>query len=331
MNAVAAFLLPVGVAFAAALPLRRLALRLGLLDHPGPRKLQSRPVPYLGGVAVGLGIAAGVLLQPGRARLLLPVAAILAVGLVDDVAGLRPGRKLVLQVACAVLAVALGSSWALTHVALVDGAISVAWLVALANAFNLLDNMDGLCATVAGVTALGLAALVPAARPLAIPLAGAVAGFLVLNRPPARMYLGDAGSLAIGLAIGCAGLLAAAAQPGPGGLWILGLPVAVALGDTSLVVVSRLLAGRPIQVGGRDHFSHRLRLLGWSERQVLAATAAAAIAGPLMAWMATRFPEPVAWLAALPAAGLAIAWLLLLRLDPYGGARPPAAEVAGAG
>ncbi|HXM54754.1 MAG TPA: MraY family glycosyltransferase [Candidatus Dormibacteraeota bacterium] len=326
MSAAAWFAIPMVVAVACALPLRRLAVRLGILDRPGPRKLQARPVPYLGGAAVLMGTLAGTFLDSRLAGLLVVLVGAQAVGLIDDVAGLGVRGKLLAQLVLAVAAVAFGVTLRVTGVGALDGALTVAWLVGIANAFNLLDNMDGLCATVAAVAALGLAVLAPGARPLALPLAGAVAGFLLVNLPPARMYLGDAGSMTIGFAVGACTVIAAGSASGPGALLRLGLPVAVAVFDTTLVMASRLLTGLPVAVGGLDHFSHRLRLLGWDTRLILLAAALAAGAGPLAAWAATRYPEPVIWVAPLIAVLFAAAWLLLLRIDPY---RPASAREPG--
>jgi UDP-GlcNAc:undecaprenyl-phosphate GlcNAc-1-phosphate transferase len=170
---------------------------------------------------------------------------------------------------------------------------------------------------VAVVASLGLAVFAPAARPLALPLAGAAAGFLLVNLPPARMYLGDAGSLTIGFAVGACTVIGAGTDGGPTALVRLALPVAVAVFDTSLVMVSRLLTGLPLMAGGLDHFSHRLKLLGWDTRLVLLAAALAAAAGPLAAWAASRYPAPITWVAPLVAAVFVLAWLLLLRVNPY--------------
>jgi UDP-GlcNAc:undecaprenyl-phosphate GlcNAc-1-phosphate transferase len=315
------FALPMAVALLAALPLRRVAVRFGILDHPGERKLQASPVPYLGGACVLLGAGVGSLIAPAGPMwgFLALLAGAQALGLVDDVRGLRPRTKLFGQVALALAAIPLGLSLRLTHLAPLDGALTVAWLVGIANAFNLLDNMDGLCGTIAVVACVGLSLLAPSVAPLALPLAGAASGFLVVNLPPARMYLGDAGSLTVGFGVGACTVLVSNTAGGPNGLERLVLPVAIALFDTSLVISSRLRAGRPIQKGGLDHFSHRLRLLlGWDRRLVLAVAALAAAAGPAAAWALGRYPDPVAWLAALIASVFAAGWLaLLLRLDPY--------------
>jgi UDP-N-acetylmuramyl pentapeptide phosphotransferase/UDP-N-acetylglucosamine-1-phosphate transferase len=322
VTAAAWFAIPMAVAVACALPLRRLALRLGLVDNPGPRKLQARPVPYLGGTAVLLGIVIAAAFDRRLTGILLVLAGAQVVGLADDVADLAPRTKLFAQVALAAAAAALGLTLRVTHVGVLDGALTVIWLVAVANAFNLLDNMDGLCATVALVASLGLAVLAPDVRPLALPLAGAAAGFLLVNLPPARMYLGDAGSLTIGFAVGACTVLAAGSASGPGVLLRLGLPIAVAVFDTTLVMASRLLTGLPVMVGGLDHFSHRLRLLGWDRRLILIVAGLAAAAGPLAAWASARYPDPVIWLAAFIAAVFAAAWLALLRIDPYHPAAP---------
>jgi UDP-GlcNAc:undecaprenyl-phosphate GlcNAc-1-phosphate transferase len=317
LSAALPLVLPAAIVAAAAVPLRRLALRLRLLDQPGPRKMQAGPVPYLGGAAVLLGILAGGALHNGGAPLLAVLAGAFAVGLVDDLRGLGPGPKLLAQVGLAAAVVGSGLSLRLTHLAALDAVLTAVWLVGVANAFNLLDNVDGLCASVAAVASLGLALLAPAAGWIALPLAGAAAGFLVYNLPPARMYLGDAGSLTIGFASGAATVLAANTVGGAASLLLLVLPVAVAVFDTSLVIASRTLAGRPIQVGGLDHASHRLLRAGWDLRLVLLIAGAAAALGPLAAWAWSRYPRPVAWLAAPILAAFAVAWLLLLRVDPY--------------
>jgi UDP-GlcNAc:undecaprenyl-phosphate GlcNAc-1-phosphate transferase len=106
---------------------------------------------------------------------------------------------------------------------------------------------------------------------------------------------------------------------------LLALPVAVAIFDTSLVIVSRLLSGRPVQLGGRDHFSHRLRLLGWSQRRILVAAILASAAGAVAARLAVLYPLADAWLAVPIIVAFGGAWLRLLRVDPYSaavGARP---------
>ena len=311
---------------AATLPLRRLALRFEIVDRPGPRKTHAIPVPYLGGVAVLIGLVASVALLR---RSLLPVVVLLALitalGAFDDLRHASVTTKLVTEGSIALAAVMLGFSWHITDSPLLNGGISMLWLVGLSNAFNLLDNMDGLTSCIALVALAGLALLQPAAAALAVPLAACLLGFLIFNLPPARMFLGDAGSLSVGFGVGLATVIAANSAHGLHSLVLLAFPVVVALFDTSLVIVSRLRTRRPIQLGGRDHFSHRLHLLGWSNRKILAAASNATAGGVLAAFLAGTYPDAVAWLAVPIAAGYLSAWWLLLGVNPYlaaEGARP---------
>jgi UDP-GlcNAc:undecaprenyl-phosphate/decaprenyl-phosphate GlcNAc-1-phosphate transferase len=314
------------ISFLATLPLRRLAVRLQLLDHPGPRKLHLEPVPYLGGIAILLGTLAGLLpFHPDFRRLPALLVLVVLLGLFDDIRQASVAAKLVGEVAVAAAAVALGYSWQITDSAPLNWVLTVIWLVGLTNSFNLLDNTDGLSASVAAASLLGLAVIAPATAPASLPLAAAAAGFLVVNRPPARMFMGDAGSLMLGFGVGVATVIAADSQRGLHSVTLLALPVAVAIFDTSLVIVSRLLSGRPVQLGGRDHFSHRLRLLGWSQRRILVAAILASAAGAVAARLAVLYPLADAWLAVPIIVAFGGAWLRLLRVDPYSaavGARP---------
>jgi UDP-GlcNAc:undecaprenyl-phosphate GlcNAc-1-phosphate transferase len=208
--------------------------------------------------------------------LLAGTTIVFAIGLYDDLRELSPAAKLAGQlVAACVLLLAgvrvdVGSA---PPLAAVELALTGIWVVGLTNAFNLLDNMDGLSAGVATIAAsmLALASLATGDATVALlslVAAGAAAGFLVHNFPPARIFMGDSGSLTLGF------LLAALALMGSKGLAsdlffallvpiaILGLPIF----DTSLVAITRRLHGRPISLGGRDHLSHRLVALGLSER-----------------------------------------------------------------
>lgn len=264
-----------------------------------------RPTPVLGGVAifVGFGIAAlagysmapadvalgGAGAAPGPAGMasgLLPWsgwdgliwagALAFVVGVVDDLRDLGPVAKLLGQVAAASLLLASGIMLRLTGVHWADALLSLFWFVAVTNAVNLLDNMDGLAGGIAALAALylGILSLVDggvAFALLAFALAGALGGFLLHNYPPAKIFMGDGGSLFVGIFL--AGL---ALSPTPGlsrGLFaVVAVPVlvlAIPLLDTSLVTVTRLLRGRSIARGGRDHTSHRLVALGIPEERAL--------------------------------------------------------------
>ncbi len=309
-------------------PLRRIALGFRIMDVPGPRKAHREPVPYLGGVAILLGAEVTILLfRPDLWPVLLMLVFVGAVGLLDDLKPLPVGLKLAGEVSVAIAAVGMGFSWHVTDSAPLNDAFSVFWLVGLTNSFNLLDNMDGLAATAAASSLVMIAALVPSTAGLALPLAGAALGFLLINRPRARMYMGDAGSLMLGFGVGVGSITAANTDGGLHSLVILAFPVAIALFDTSLVIVSRLMTGRPVQLGGQDHFSHRLRLVGWSPYVILGVT----VWGSSIAWacaaLALLYPLAEAWLAVPIGLAFVAAWAVLLRVDPYAAANQPRIEV----
>jgi UDP-N-acetylmuramyl pentapeptide phosphotransferase/UDP-N-acetylglucosamine-1-phosphate transferase len=325
-------LLPALVAFAVTLatllPLRRIALGFKIMDVPGPRKAHKEPVPYLGGVAILIGAGVAILvLRPDLWPVLLMLVYVMALGLVDDLKYLPVWLKLAGEVAIAVVAIRLGFSWHITDSAELNGAFSVLWIVGLTNSFNLLDNMDGLSSTAAACSLVMIAALVPSTAGLALPLAAGALGFLVINRPRARMYMGDAGSLMLGFGVAVGTISAANSTRGLHSFVILSFPVALALFDTSLVIVSRLMTGRPVQLGGQDHFSHRLRLVGWSPYVILAAT----VWGSSIAWacaaLALLYPLAEAWLAVPIALAFVVAWGVLLKVDPYAATNQSRIEV----
>jgi UDP-GlcNAc:undecaprenyl-phosphate/decaprenyl-phosphate GlcNAc-1-phosphate transferase len=319
-----------GLTVVACWPLRAIALRFGVLDRPAQRKSHPEPTPYLGGVGIWLGTLAALTLFRSETRRPSLLAAAVALGVADDLLGISVSRKLIAETALAGFAVALGVAWQVTDSPLLNGAVSLLWIVGLTNAFNLLDNMDGLAATVAAPGLMVLAVIDPADAPFTLALAGAVVGFLTLNWPPATMFMGDAGSLMIGFGLGLATIAAANHAHGLHSLVFMVGPVLVALFDTLLVIVSRLLSGRPIQLGGTDHFSHRLRLQGWSRRQVLAGSAITATLGGVATYLAATYPVAIAWLAVPLLVAGAAAWFWLLKVDPYGWEKPVVAEVSSA-
>jgi UDP-GlcNAc:undecaprenyl-phosphate/decaprenyl-phosphate GlcNAc-1-phosphate transferase len=228
------------------------ARRLGIVDSPGLLKVQAYPVPYLGGVAVFAALAVPVAVE--RPLLLLPLGLSLALGLADDRNGPSPAARLVLEVAIGVIAALV-----LPVQGLVGLLITVALVVGMLNAVNLLDGLDGLASGVGLMSAVGFAFVVDGEfRVLALALAGSLAGFLIWNRPPARIYLGDAGSYLIGTAL--AALLAAVFEKGDSISVSSGavLFAAVPVGDTVVAIVRRLRAHRPLFQGDRGHVYDQL-------------------------------------------------------------------------
>ena len=277
---IAAFLVSAAVTTLATVFVRLFAVRIGAVARPQNDRWNRRAVPLLGGVAVWIGVTAALLLWPALAfsREVLTIYAVATglylVGLVDDFLNLKPGTKLTAQIAAACVAVVLlpGVGW-LEFPPAVNTFVAIVWVVAVTNAFNLLDNMDGVCAGVAVVASASYALANGANHPAGLLLAGAVggaaAGFLVFNFHPASIFLGDSGSLLIGslfallslsrVETGQNSILPAIAVP----MLVLLIPIF----DTTFVTLSRKLARRSASVGGRDHTSHRLVALGFSEKQ----------------------------------------------------------------
>jgi UDP-GlcNAc:undecaprenyl-phosphate GlcNAc-1-phosphate transferase len=276
-------------------PLARAAAhRFGFVDRPdGQRKLQTAPVALWGGVAVYCGLCAGLAaamlvrvpgeLIPARLSVLLMLSGGLLslVGLVDDAHNLRARTKLLLQVfAVSPLVLAgffpervtfLGAEMPL---GVFGPALMVFWLVACVNSLNLLDGLDGFASVVgitlaAAVAAIGLMSGNSGAAVAALALAGGTLGFLPFNLPPATIYLGDAGSMMIGLTLGA---LAMQATDATGQSFIAVVPLAimaVPLWDTSMAVVRRRLRGVSIGEPDREHLHHRLVTRGMTNVQAL--------------------------------------------------------------
>jgi UDP-GlcNAc:undecaprenyl-phosphate/decaprenyl-phosphate GlcNAc-1-phosphate transferase len=256
----------------------RSALRLGILDRPGEHKSHATPTPYLGGVAivlaVTLSIALAAIVRGETSATLTQLLGILAialtmaaVGLLDDLRGLPVTVRFGVQLLAALGLWGLGVSVDLTGRTLIDLPLTVLWTVGITNAMNLLDNMDGLSASTATIASVwfGVIALVNGqflVAALAFAVAGAAAGFLRDNRPPARIYMGDAGSLFLGVMLASLGMLLSLDR---GMLTTAAVPVlilTVPVLDTALVTVARIRHGISPFQGGRDHTSHRLVRVG---------------------------------------------------------------------
>ena len=249
----------------------RIADRLEFYDLPIGYKGHAAPTPYLGGTAVVAGFVAVVLLLTGDWERTIPVLSgvvlLWLIGTVDDRRTVTPLTRVIVEVALGAGLWALGLGWELGLGAAVDLALTALWLVAVINAFNFFDNMDGASSSMAAVVAVGIALLgiVEGDTWLAVvatALCGACVGFLPHNlfASPARIFLGDGGRMPIGFAvaalvmIGTAGA-AAEWQSLAMGVMLVGVPAL----DTTLVIVSRLRQGIPILTGGRDHVTHRTR------------------------------------------------------------------------
>jgi UDP-GlcNAc:undecaprenyl-phosphate GlcNAc-1-phosphate transferase len=275
-----AFVVSVGATFV----VRAVARRLGLIARPRADRWHSRPTALYGGVGIYAGLLAGFVvlrLSPfaapegsGLGLLMLCATFMFVLGLVDDRVHLKPQTKLAFQIFICTLFCRYGLRLRWLPSEVLDQGLTLFWLVGITNALNLLDNIDGLAGGVAAIGGLFLVVLChgaaePGHAALCAAVCGAAAGFLVFNVNPASIFMGDCGSLLLGFFL--SGMALVNNQPGGRRnlLAVLMVPVLLLLLpilDTSLVTVSRKLAGRSISTGGRDHTSHRLVALGLSER-----------------------------------------------------------------
>jgi len=277
---------------------RRAALAMGVMDRPdGVRKLHKAPVPLLGGVGlfgawmVGLiaghalnwnHIGAGLFRENGfRPTLFLAGVVVLISGILDDLLTLRPRWKLVGQTVAASILVGGGlivkRVWLFGYtmeLGWVGIALTLIWLVGSMNAVNMLDGLDGLASTVGlvicgtltwmscltGNLSLGL---------VSISLAGALGGFLLFNFPPARIFLGDSGSMLIGLVIGAVAIQGSFKAPATAALAAPLAVLAIPIFDGLAAVIRRRLSGKAVYAPDRGHIHHCLQRRGWSNHQIL--------------------------------------------------------------
>ena len=283
-----------------------MARLLGVVDKPDERRLNKRPIPRLGGLAIFLGIlvpSLAFLDLSGEMRgIMLGAAVACVVGAVDDFRGLDPLPKLAGQVAAATIPCAFGvwiDHFTFPFVGVVDlpawvgMPLTVLWIVAVMNMVNFLDGMDGLASGVCAIAGLTFATLALSlgkidAAVLSAVVAGACIGFLRHNFFPARIFMGDSGALVLGFTlatVSVAGLLKTASTV------VLVLPLlvlAVPILDTSFVVAKRLKYRRPISSPDRSHLHHRFMEIGFSQRRA-AVTMWAWTASLGAAALATRF------------------------------------------
>ena len=286
----------------------RMAKRLDCFDIPAAGKSHKAPVPYLGGAAIVISfVLVAVMAElvetsdrhdvPDLAVFLAMAVGLAVLGLVDDLRRLSPWPRLALEIAAGI------GVWTITNTAWLPGprplqaVATVCWVVIVTNSFNLLDNMDGLAAGIAAVSSIFLFAVAAEngqylLGSFALGLAGCAVGFLRYNFHPARIYMGDSGSLFFGfiLAVLSLDIHFPTASP-PTVVVVPVLIVGVALFDTTLVSITRLLHGRTPFQGGLDHVSHRLVFVGLSIRAAVCVLYAVAVALGGIALTITRVDQ----------------------------------------
>ena len=312
--------------------LRAPSLAEHLVAHPTGERWHDRTTPTFGGVGIFLGLLAGVaaallagVLEPGAelVGILAGASLLFAAGLVDDVRHLSPLAKLGAQFVAAGIAIAAGLRVELIGNDVFATVVAVVWLVGITNAFNLLDNMDGLAATLAAV-ACGYFAIDAATLhdndlvlALALSLGFACVGFLPYNLRPRRgaaVFMGDSGSQVLGFMLAALGLAASWTTAGTTVATML-LPLlvlAIPILDTTLVTLVRLAERRPVTQGGRDHSSHRLVYYGLSESRAVALLAIIAIALGLTAVAYNVLDQP-----RITAIGVVLTFVLLVQFGGF--------------
>jgi UDP-GlcNAc:undecaprenyl-phosphate GlcNAc-1-phosphate transferase len=319
-------------------PVRALAIRLGAMDAPNlARKTQVEPVPYLGGVAIALGITiitfAAVYVggnkngeNAGQLKdlaltVLLPALILGAMGLIDDLRSLSPWPRLITQcvvgTVVALVIVNSGTTGTPFGTSTLNSLVSIFWIVGICNSINFFDNLDGAASGAVAIAALGVFFIAfdrgqELVSALSIVTAGATIGFLMWNKSPAKIYMGDAGALFLGIIISVATIRL---NPGIEPTWkSLTIPVillAVPLLDTCVAVFSRLARGLSPLTGGKDHLSHRLVRAGLTRPMAAIALWAASGVCAIVAVLLYKNPGTVG---SLLITAFAAGWLLALVL-----------------
>jgi len=256
-----------------------IAQKTNLLDKPNKKKSHAHPTPLLGGAAVFFAFIAALSFTRFSDKALLGAlvggTVLVVAGIVDDKYGMGPKIKLRVQIISALIAVIMGVRVVFIKMPPLAILFTILWMVAMTNSFNLLDNLNGLSAGIAGISALffGTIAFIHGDIPVALvsfALMGSCFGFLLHNFPKARIFMGDCGSLFLGFILAfiavwgswkTSSVTTSLAIP----ILILSYPIF----DTILVTVKRLQVGRSIFQGGRDHSSHRLAILGFKKKRAV--------------------------------------------------------------
>ena len=314
-------------------PVRALAIKLGAMDRPNmARKIQAEPVPYLGGVAIALGVSTvtfgalfftsnpDVIIERGLVAI-IPAIILGLVGLIDDLKSLAPWPRLLIQTivgsAIAFIIVQNGTIGTPFGSSSLNTFVSIVWIVGICNSINFFDNLDGAASGAVGIAALGVFYIAfdrgqELVSALTIVTAGATLGFLMWNKSPAKIYMGDAGALFLGVVIS---VVTIRLNPGITPIWqSLAIPVmllAVPLLDTCVAVFSRLSRGVSPLTGGKDHLSHRLVRAGLSRRRAAVSLWSASGVSAVAAVCLYEYADSIG---SLLIGGFALVWVVALGL-----------------
>src|ERR1700693_3171584 len=334
-----AFFIALFASLMLTVPVRALALRVGMVDLPGPRKVHVQPIPLLGGLAMYGAVVLAILFAfdgPARAQIvgiLGGATLVAAVGILDDRGLLHHQIKLFVAMPAAAIVLLLSGIraqvfsqiWPGTAGIWADTALTLVWVVGITASFSILDHMDGLCAGVAAMASLFFAIFALESGQLlvstmAAAVLGAAAGFLRWNFKPAKIFMGDGGAMFLGFLMATLALkLRPVLTAGHNAAWLIPIFILGAtIFDTTLISISRSRRGFiPFTTPGKDHTAHRLsNLFGSQRRAVLVIYAHGAVFGSLALAISHLPARPAYTVAAL--AGVAVLCAVaLLERAPY--------------
>ncbi len=343
------FFVPFALGFLFALILtpltKRLARKTGMVAIPKDNRWHQRETPLLGGVSIfcsmmgawffGAWLSGLKTFPDAYLLLLLCAGGIFALGLTDDILNMDPQHKLAGQIIITSLLLFFGFRLDWTQYQTINLFFSILWIVGITNAFNLLDNMDGLSSGVAFISGAFLLVFCfldgnPGSlqQPFFVTLGallGAILGFLVFNFNPASIFMGDAGSLFMGFTLACLTISGSSRHTGGTGFFnlasIISIPVLILfipILDTGFVSVMRKLFRRRISQGGRDHSSHRLVAIGFSEKKAVLILYAFSVTSGLMALLINRLSAGTAIvIVILYLLFILFFWIYLARVKVY--------------
>jgi UDP-GlcNAc:undecaprenyl-phosphate/decaprenyl-phosphate GlcNAc-1-phosphate transferase len=282
-----AFLIALSASMVLTVPVRALAIRVGMVDSPGPRKVHLKPIPLLGGLAIYAGVMLAILIAfdgPARAQsfgIVTGATLVAIVGFLDDRGWLHHQIKLFLGMPLAAVILLASGVRANVFETLVggtsgywlDAGLTIVWVVGITASFSILDHMDGLCAGVAAMASIFFAMVAylngqTIVTTLAAATLGAAAGFLRWNFKPAKIFMGDGGAMFLGFLMATLALKLRCEHASSLAGWLAPvLILSATIFDTTLVTISRSRRGLlPFATPGKDHSAHRLANLGLGQR-----------------------------------------------------------------
>ena len=333
-----AFFIALFASLALVIPVRALALRVGMVDLPGPRKVHLTPIPLLGGLAMYAAVVIAVLFAfngPARAQvvgILIGATLVAGVGILDDRGLLHHQVKLFVGMPLAAAILMISGIHAQVFSVLVggrsgyilDAALTIVWVVGITASFSILDHMDGLCAGVAAMASVFFAMIAylngqTLVTTLAAAVLGAATGFLRWNFKPAKIFMGDGGAMFLGFLMATLGLKLRLENSTPLSSWLAPILIlGVTIFDTTLVTISRSRRGLlPFATPGKDHAAHRLSNLGLGHRGAVLTLYLLGAIGGGTAVMVSYLTARSAFFVGALALGIILAGVVYLERAPF--------------